>query len=59
MEREWKETLVNGMNPEWKDLAIEIGVDEEYMRSVKEFYDVMVPEEVSSKSVGDCGSSPQ
>ena len=35
--REWKEELINDMNPEWKDLADDIGVDEEYMQSVKEY----------------------
>ena len=37
--REWKEELINDMNPEWKDLADDIGVDEEYMQSVKENYE--------------------
>ena len=27
------------MNPEWIDLADDIGVDEEYMQSVKEYYE--------------------
>ena len=37
--REWKEELINDMNPEWKDLTDDIGVDEEYMQSVKEYYE--------------------
>ena len=37
--REWKEELINDMNPEWKDLAEDIGVDEEYMQSVREYYE--------------------
>ena len=37
--REWKEELINEMNPEWKDLADDIGVDEEYMQSVKDSYE--------------------
>ena len=37
--REWKEALINDFNPEWKDLAEDIGVDEEYMQSVKEAYE--------------------
>ena len=48
--REWKETLINEFNPEWKDLSDDIGVDEEYMQSVKEVY---------FETSGDCGSSPQ
>ena len=48
--REWKEALINDFNPEWNDLSEDIGVDEEYLQSVKEVY---------SKASGDCGSSPQ
>ncbi len=48
--REWKEALINDFNPEWKDLSEDIGVNEEYMQSVKEAY---------SETSGDCGSSPQ
>ncbi len=36
--RDWKEALINEFNPEWKDLAADIGVDEEYIQSVKESY---------------------
>ena len=57
--REWKEVLINEFNPEWKDLAEEIGLNEEYLQSVKEFYEDWTPAEVMSKGVGDCGSSPQ
>ena len=57
--REWKESLVRDMNPEWKDLAEEIGVDEEYMQSVKEQYKDMNIVEMMSKGVGDCVSSTQ
>ncbi len=53
--REWKEELINDMNPEWKDLTEDIGVDEEYIQSVKEMYEKGAHEE----SLGDCGSSPQ
>ena len=48
--REWKEALINDFNPEWKDLSEDIGVNEEYMQSVKEAY---------SETSGDCGSNPQ
>lgn len=37
--REWKEDLINGFNPDWKDLAEAIGVDADYMRAVKEAYE--------------------
>jgi len=37
--RDWKEKLINDFNPEWKDLAEDIGVDEEYIQSVKDAYD--------------------
>ena len=36
--REWKEALINDFNPEWKDLADDIGVDDEMIQSVKETY---------------------
>lgn len=37
--REWKEDLINGFNPEWKDLAEAIGVDADYLQTVKETYE--------------------
>ena len=37
--REWKEALMNEFNPEWQDLADDIGADEEYIKSVKEAYE--------------------
>ena len=40
--KEWKEALINDFNPEWKDLTEDIGVDEEYIQSVKETYDTGV-----------------
>ena len=57
--REWKEALINEFNPEWKDLADDIGVDEEYIQSVKEAYEEGSLVAGSPKSVRDCGSSPQ
>jgi len=36
--REWKNELINGMNPSWKDLSEEIGVNEELTNGVKEYY---------------------
>ena len=37
--REWKEKLISDFNPTWEDLADSIGLDEEYMQSVKEAYE--------------------
>ena len=51
--REWKDKLINDFNPEWKDMAEEIGCDAEYIQAVKEAYD-------SGQYVaGDSGSSPE
>ena len=36
--REWKEALINDFNPGWKDLTEDIGVDDEYIQSVKDTY---------------------
>ena len=36
--REWKNELVIGLNPEWKDLSKEIGIDDDYTNAVKEHY---------------------
>jgi len=47
--REWKNELINSMNPTWEDLSEEIGVDEESIKAVKEHYE---------HCEGDCGSSP-
>lgn len=44
--REWKNKLVNELNADWKDLSASIGVDDELIREVGEYY-------------GDCGSGPQ
>ena len=37
--RKWKEALINEFNPEWKDLTRDIGVDDEYIQSVKDAYE--------------------
>ena len=50
--REWKDKLINDFNPEWKDMAEEIGCDAEYIQAVKEAYDN------GQYSAGDAGSSP-
>lgn len=38
--REWKDKLINDINPEWKDLSEDIGCDVEYIHAVKEAYDI-------------------
>jgi len=52
--REWKNELINGMNPSWKDLSEEIGVNEELIKSVKEYY-----KEIAGQARNEVGSSPQ
>lgn len=37
--RAWKEKLINDFNPDWRDLAEDIGVDEEFIQEVKAAYD--------------------
>lgn len=37
--REWKEKLISEFNPTWEDLSGSIGLDEEYMQSVKDAYE--------------------
>ena len=37
--RGWKEKLINDFNPEWKDLAEDVGVDAEYIQAVKDAYE--------------------
>ena len=37
--REWKNELVNKENPEWKDLGDSIGVTDEVIEAVKEYYE--------------------
>ena len=37
--REWKNELVIGFNPEWKDLSKEIGIDDDYINAIKEHYE--------------------
>ena len=36
--REWKESLINDLNPTWTDLSDEIGLNEDFLNSVKESY---------------------
>ena len=57
--REWKDALINDLNPEWNDLSETIGLNDEYIQSVKEHYEERDSAKAMSKSAGDCGSSPQ
>ena len=36
--REWKNELITGFNPDWKDLSVQIGIDDNYINAVKEHY---------------------
>jgi putative endonuclease len=36
--REWKNELITGFNPEWKDLSEQIGIEDDYFHAVKEHY---------------------
>lgn len=59
--RDWKEKLINDFNPNWKDLAEDIGCDAEYIQAVKEAYDngQYIPHsglEPESSEEGDRGS---
>ena len=51
--REWKDKLINDFNPEWKDLAEDIGLDAEYISAVKDAY------ESGQYVAGDSGSRPE
>lgn len=51
--REWKDKLINDFNPEWKDLAEDIGLDAEYINAVKDAY------ESGQYVAGDSGSRPE
>ena len=37
--RDWKEKAIIDFNPEWRDLAGDIGVDEDYLLAVKSAYE--------------------
>ncbi len=36
--RAWKEKLINDFNPDWRDLAEDIGVDNRYIQEIKDAY---------------------
>ena len=44
--RDWKEKIINDFNPEWSDLTEDIGVDEDFMKAVKEAYEYGIYEAV-------------
>ena len=54
--REWKQKLVADFNPEWRDLAEDIGVNEEYVQAVKDAY---ACGQYVAGDTGDSGSSPE
>ena len=55
--REWKNALVDKHNPEWRDLAEDIGVDDEYLQAVKDYYEDLDDEKVKQIGLGDPASS--
>lgn len=60
--REWKNGLINGMNPEWKDLSEKIGVDEEMIKTIKEYYEGIAGQarnDVRGQGHNDEGDSPK
>ncbi|MBO4466691.1 MAG: GIY-YIG nuclease family protein [Bacteroidales bacterium] len=60
-QRAWKEKLINGINPSWKDLTEEIGVTVEFLNSVKKAYECgqYSPHSALDAEFGDSGSSPE
>ena len=36
--REWKNCLVESINPEWNDLSVSLGLTQDYVDSIKEHY---------------------
>ena len=54
--REWKNSLVNEQNPDWNDRSADIGVTEEIVNSVVEYYKEL---RNSENVITDCGSGPQ
>ena len=37
--REWKNELISEFNPSWEDLSENIGVDDAFLKSIKDAYD--------------------
>jgi putative endonuclease len=63
--RDWKEKAIADFNPEWKDLAEDIGCDAEYIQAVKDAYELgqYVADNphaaFDAASQGDSGSRPE
>ncbi len=63
--RDWKEKAITDFNPEWKDLAEDIGCDAEYIQAVKDAYELgqYVADNphaaFDAASQGDSGSRPE
>ena len=51
--RSWKEKLISDFNPSWEDLTESLGVDAEYIQSIKDAYDY------GQWHAGDSGSRPE
>ena len=51
--REWKNELVTGFNPEWKDLSGQIGIEDDLINSVKEYYKGIAGDPESSSGRND------
>ena len=56
--REWKNELVNKENPDWEDLSDSIGVTDEVIEEVKEYYDGIAGQ-ARNDSLCHCGLDPQ
>ena len=67
--REWKNELVNKVNPEWNDLSETIGVNEERIKTIKEYYqgiacqarsvpDTETPDTESSSAISESHIKP-
>jgi putative endonuclease len=61
--RAWKDKLIDGFNPTWRDLAEDIGVDAKYLEEVREAYEkgVYTASDCSrlASHPRDSGSSPE
>jgi putative endonuclease len=51
--REWKNELIIGFNPEWKDLSEEIGIENDYINFVREHYKEIAGDPESSSGRND------
>lgn len=37
--REWKDKMISEFNPNWEDLSEDIGVDDVYLKTIKDAFD--------------------